>query len=411
MTHKRHCRVCGREFHTVRYKNRYCSSNCLKKAKEFKYEVPSELQEDGTPYLSALMYNKVCPTCGKEFTAKKKNTKFCSPQCSKLYRLHATDHGHDIALKGKAEAFFSKDTGKMIYRKQCLNCGLEFEAQQINTKFCSQSCARKYSQNQQRLKKQEHSLDQLIHANASKRLDYYKAKEYLRLSEASELLGLSSKTIRRYVNDGSLPSIRTKGVILVPSSALTRMYIETVKSTGKSEKSSADYSPRLHQYFSITEAASALNIKRSTIEHYFRKRKLKHIKVGHTRYFLYSDIQKLLEDYRPNQYASIKEWYTVEDIMRIYDMEREQVYWFTENHKIPHKKCGKKACYSKVHVDEIKGPSLFDRSQYYQPDEICLKYNLSKDRMYHIVNVMQIPNIRFGREVWILRSAFDSIIA
>lgn len=58
--------------------------------------------------------------------------------------------------------------------------------------------------------------------------------------------------------------------------------------------------------------------------------------------------------------------------------------WFTENHKIPHK----------------KGPSLFDRSQYYQPDEICLKYNLSKDRMYHIVNVMQIPNIRFGREVW-----------
>lgn len=234
---------------------------------------------------------------------------------------------------------------------------------------------------------------------------------FLRLSEASELLGLSSKTIRRYVNDGSLPSIRTKGVILVPSSALTRMYIETVKSTGKSEKSSADYSPRLHQYFSITEAASAFNIKRSTIEHYFRKRKLKHIKVGHTRYFLYSDIQKLLEDYRPNQYASIKEWYTVEDIMRIYDMEREQVYWFTENHKIPHKKCGKKACYSKVHVDEIKGPSLFDRSQYYQPDEICLKYNLSKDRMYHIVNVMKIPNIRFGREVWILRSAFDSIIA
>ena len=116
----------------MRYKNRYCSSNCLKKAKEFKYEVPSELQEDGTPYLSALMYNKVCPTCGKEFTAKKKNTKFCSHQCSKLYRLHATDHGHDIALKGKAEAFFSKDTGKVIYRKQCLNCGLEFEAQQIN---------------------------------------------------------------------------------------------------------------------------------------------------------------------------------------------------------------------------------------------------------------------------------------
>lgn len=62
MTHKRHCKVCGREFHTVRYKNRYCSSNCLKKAKEFKYEVPTEPQDDGTPYLSALMYNKVCPT-------------------------------------------------------------------------------------------------------------------------------------------------------------------------------------------------------------------------------------------------------------------------------------------------------------------------------------------------------------
>ena len=137
MTHKRHCRVCGREFHTVRYKNRYCSSNCQKKAKEFKYEVPSELQEDGTPYLSALMYNKVCPTCGKEFTAKKKNTKFCSHQCSKLYRLHATDHGHNIALKGKAEAFFSKDTGKVIYRKQCLNCGLDSKHSRSTQNFAA----------------------------------------------------------------------------------------------------------------------------------------------------------------------------------------------------------------------------------------------------------------------------------
>ena len=411
MTHKRHCKVCGREFHTVRYKNRYCSSNCLKKAKEFKYEVPKGPQDDGTPYLSALMYNKVCPTCGKEFTAKKKNTKFCSHQCAKLYRMHAEEQGSDIVVIDNPEKFFCKDTGKVIYRKLCANCGIEFQAQHVNTKFCSQSCARKFSQNQQKYKKQEFLLDELIYANVSKRISSYQKKQYLRLSEASELLGISCKTIRRYVNDGSLPSIRTKGVILVPSSALSKMYINTVKSTGKSDKSSADYSPRLHQYFSITEAASAFNINRSTIEHYFRKRKLKHIKVGHTRYFLYSDINKLLEDFRPNQYTSIKHWYTVEDIMRIYNMDRKQVYWFTENHKIPHKKAGKKACYSKVHVDKIKGPSLFDRTQYYQPDEICQKYNLSKDRMYHIVNMMQIPNIRFGREVWILKSAFDSVIA
>ena len=127
MTHKRHCRVCGREFHTVRYKNRYCSSNCLKKAKEFKYEVPSELQEDGTPYLSALMYNKVCPTCGKEFTAKKKNTKFCSHQCAKLYRMHAEEQGSDIVVIDNPEKFFCKDTGKVIYRKLCANCGIEFQ--------------------------------------------------------------------------------------------------------------------------------------------------------------------------------------------------------------------------------------------------------------------------------------------
>lgn len=187
------------------------------------------------------------------------------------------------------------------------------------------------------------------------------------------------------------------------------MYVDKVNATGKACNEDESVAKN-NGYLSITEASIVFDIKRTTIAHYFSKRKLHFIKVGHVRHYSYSDIKKLIEDFRPNQYPSIKSWYSVDEIMSIYSMNRKQVYWFTQNHRIPHKKSGKHALYSKVHVDRIKGPSLFDRTQYCQPGELCEKYGLSKDRLYHIIKVMSVPTIRFGREVWILKSAFNGIV-
>jgi excisionase family DNA binding protein len=164
------------------------------------------------------------------------------------------------------------------------------------------------------------------------------------------------------------------------------------------------------EYLSITEAAGYFDIKRSTIEHYFRKRELDFVMVGNARHFRKSDIRQLIDDFRPNQHLRIKHWYYVEDIMETYLMTRRQVYQFTSYYSIPHKKSGKKACYAKVNVDKICRPWMFDRSMYYTADELCISLHISKDRLYYIVNVMNLPKIRYGRTTWILRTAIDEVL-
>lgn len=410
MTHERHCAVCGRVYHTTRYKNRYCSRNCQIKAKNHKYEVPEDPMENGEPYLATLIYKKVCPVCGKNYTAKRSNQKYCSHHCSKLYRKNVIGKGNSVTLKvNDSKPVFNLDTGKIIYQKLCLNCGKEFKAQHITSKFCCQGCARKYSVHKSHQEKLSVSELMMTYEGATKDIKRYSDKEYLRISEASAFLGVSEKTIRRYVSSKELPSIRTRRIILVPTHSLVTMYINHVNASKKVCKEE-ERSKKIKAYLSITEASKEFDIKRTTIAHYFTKRKLHFIKIGHIRHYKYSDIEALIKDFRPNQHKSIRYWYTVVEIMSIYSMDRKQVYWFTQNHKIPHKKSGKIALYSKIHVDKIKVPSLFDKTQYCEPCELCKMYGLSKDRLYHIIKVMSIPTIRFGREVWILRSAFEGII-
>lgn len=164
------------------------------------------------------------------------------------------------------------------------------------------------------------------------------------------------------------------------------------------------------EYLSITEAAEHFHIKRSTIEHYFRKSRLEYIMVGNARYFLKSDICQLIKYFRPNQHPRIKYWYHVEDIMEIYTMTRRQVYQFTTYYEIPHKKDGKKAFYAKVSVDRICKPWNIDKSMYYSSDELCISLHISKDRLDNIVKAMAVPKIRCRRTLWILKSAFDKLV-
>ena len=122
-THEKHCIVCGRKYHTTRYKNRFCSRNCQVKYQNYQYQVPTELQANGDPYLAAKIYNKVCPICGKEVTRTKRGygcrgykdgCKFgiFSPLCGRAIPKSAMEillrDGRTPVLQG----FVSKKSGK-----------------------------------------------------------------------------------------------------------------------------------------------------------------------------------------------------------------------------------------------------------------------------------------------------------
>jgi predicted nucleic acid-binding Zn ribbon protein/uncharacterized C2H2 Zn-finger protein len=141
-THERHCIVCGRAYHTIRYKNRFCSRNCQEKYKKYKYQVPTERQANGEEYLSAKIYNKICPICGKSYTASRSNQIYCCHGCAKLSRKYSAGSPHDIEIN-TPKPEYRLDSGKVMYNLTCAHCGKVFQSSKVTTQYCSIECAKK----------------------------------------------------------------------------------------------------------------------------------------------------------------------------------------------------------------------------------------------------------------------------
>jgi predicted nucleic acid-binding Zn ribbon protein len=71
----RNCVVCGRVFSPKANNAKYCSDECRLKARAIREK---ELRDS-----SRQVYHRTCPICGKSFVTKVVNKKYCSEECSR----------------------------------------------------------------------------------------------------------------------------------------------------------------------------------------------------------------------------------------------------------------------------------------------------------------------------------------
>ena len=146
---KKKCECCGKSFVTKRYPTKYCSQSCYRKMQrtavnlrkmQLMKQYDSSLEvtcDDGK-----LRFRKVCDHCGKEFMASRPNGRFCCTRCHDAhvrkmrqeYREVLTCEERHRILKGKF----------LPLKKYCAHCGKEFTAYKQTTMFCSSACAKRY---------------------------------------------------------------------------------------------------------------------------------------------------------------------------------------------------------------------------------------------------------------------------
>lgn len=126
------CPICGKEFTPRRSDQKFCSARCRNVAKSRRYNERHR-ERLRPPEV------KTCPECGKEFVSKSRAHKFCCEDCQKknYYKNH-TEH-LEFARK--------KDTAKRAAKvkpppppRKCLRCGKEFVPAFVGDKFCSDDC-------------------------------------------------------------------------------------------------------------------------------------------------------------------------------------------------------------------------------------------------------------------------------
>ena len=95
----------------------------------------------------------------------------------------------------------------------CKHCGEVFVAKTFKTQFCSHSCNSKDYKKREKIRKMEESQEEYKSdlknsKSQSMNMEELKSKIYLSIAEVCLLVGMSDSTIRKFVKEGKLKTIR-----------------------------------------------------------------------------------------------------------------------------------------------------------------------------------------------------------
>lgn len=420
MSFRKVCKVCGREFYSGKYLSKYCSDNCYVKARNWARQTRYALDIQGDKRtLNELLYNKVCPNCGRAFVARKTNTVYCSIKCGKEYRKKKKEDQkaqirHDKILTDHVNASLTKTRFKII--KACANCGKDFEAQKTTTMFCCNSCAKSFRLRQNATEaRQKVTAETILQRVAIRETNAPEDAEFIRPRDAAKYLDISKRTLYRYILSGIIKCKQLPGLTLIERASLKTLLLSDeslrVKTKRKIETPKESSNPAFSgDRITIPEAAEEYGIALNVMQHYLRRSDLEFIMYRNTRFYLRKDVNKLVRRRLKERHPDITSWYSVEDILQKYPITKSKLNWQLYQSDVPKKKDGGYTYYSQKHIDDLFG-YLIQTDNYYTTDEISQIVGISKRQAAKWVQRFSLPKITRGGRIYVEKSAFDAVLA
>lgn len=151
------CIECGKEFKTKGYKeSKFCSQTCRSKewARWNKDKVNANSRKSYIKNASSKLFYFNCDVCGKLSISNRSNTKRCSDECRKKFletpEVKAVCLQCNQEFTGKeGKKYCSKSCGnkhrnpkKLLEKRKCEWCSVEFQPKRSNARFCSKNCGK-----------------------------------------------------------------------------------------------------------------------------------------------------------------------------------------------------------------------------------------------------------------------------
>ena len=158
-------------------------------------------------------------------------------------------------------------------------------------------------------------------------------------------------------------------------------------------------------YISAEEIAARYKQSKKWVGFLLRQKKIPRVQVAGILLYDETAVEDVFSRY--SSPASITEWYTTDDIEKMYNMTPVARRSFTHRHNIPTKKEYGITYYSKLHVDFARNPGLQYAEDYYMVEQIMAKYHVDRETVYGIVRYKKIPSVKDGQFRVYLKSAID----
>lgn len=237
-------------------------------------------------------------------------------------------------------------SSKIEVQRVCQFCGAEFKAKTTVTKYCSHRCsslAHKQRKREQKINvSNEETLTQLNSAQSSTLI----SREFLTVSQAGQLLGVSRFTLYRYLQDNLIKGLKLRGKTFIRRKDLEAMFDNAE-------------------------------------EYKIRKREEPRL---------------------------ITEFYTMREIVEKFGIGETWAYRMIKENNVPKTAVRGKVLYSKPHADKVFAKKETRAiKEWYTVEEAMSRHNLTRDSLYHIIKRNSIPKIKVGRHIKIAKAELDEI--
>lgn len=288
-------------------------------------------------------------------------------------------------------------------KKICEWCGAEFIAHKCSTRFCSKRCS-------------EHSYKasrRMAHVENENKVTDEKSKkrnipsgDYFTPRQCAIELGIGKSSVYRCLAEGLIPCIRLRGKTLISRKTIDRMF-ESAPRYIKREKREPEV---IEEFYSTKEVLEKFGISNSWLFKIAKERRIPKTIVRGRTLWSKRHIDKALAGKNENG-ADSAEWYSVEEVCAKFNMSKEAVYRFVSERGIGKRKHKCSVFYSRKEFDNAMGVESEGEPDYYTMPEAMARYNMTRDQISHYVRSHNIPRSYEGRYVRIDRKALDALFA
>lgn len=282
--------------------------------------------------------------------------------------------------------------------KTCEWCGSTFIARKCTTRYCSKRCAEHAYKD---AKRKEHVAKEQSKANDPKVIE---TSPFLFPAQCARLLGVSRRSIYNYLAANSIPCFQFKGKTLISRESLNALF----DGSHLYQLRPAKEKEPITEFYTTKEVLEKFGISNSWLFKAAKENNFpKIIQRGKT---LWSKphIDRFFAKSAPKE--DISEWYTATEIQERYGMTLSAIYSLVSKERIPKKKVGCEARYSKWHFDKAKGVAV-DEPDTYTMQEAMAKYRMTRDQLYHYIKTYGISKVKFGRIIKISKQELDNLFA
>lgn len=287
--------------------------------------------------------------------------------------------------------------------KICEWCGKEFIAHKCSTRFCSKRCS---EHSYKALRRKAHVETENRITEHKERKKQFTSEQFFTPRQCAVLLGIGKSSVYRCLAEGIIPCIRLKGKTLISRASIDKMF-ENAPEYVKREKKEAE---PIEEFYTTKEILEKFGISNSWLFKMAKERNIPKTVVRGKTLWSRKHIDKALANKQSGN-STEEERYSVEEVCAKFNMSKEAVYRFVSEHRIGKRKEKCRVFYSRRQFDKAMGIDSELEPEYYTMPEAMARYNMTRDQISHYIRTHNIPRTYEGRYVRIDRKALDALFA